>query len=480
MKTRLINESDDLSKIGKSLSKDPNPMVKKVSHDIVKTSLNFLKEEGDDKSEFDILKDFNPSSSEMFNIDIMDKMVFGEPHLNNPDPILKSKYNLAIAKADELFGYHQNEDILNFIYLEYVIKTPEFKEKYISLMKKYNGGKKTKFDQDKNKQKLEEPFIKETTGSASSGAYAGAAFVAGSKWLPAQKPIYNGGIIIKPNRDTHDMGVNSFKIIKEEIIKENTNMEDYILNPEFAENMLKSINEDAKPQAILMKDELGKENEQNFKKDMSDYDEQIEKATNVAVKSGEKTTIEPVYETNVEVVDEKKFDSDGKQREIMLNRGGGLEDVKFDIEPGKEYLDRMKQQMGDDKFKEREEKAKFRSEAPMYNKDVQPVKIVKESTNVTASFIDGKGSRQVIEFDNNKINSIDKIDESYFKLTIGGFGVGKNKSLNEESEKFSFFINRKNEIVKTVKNLINEESESFNKMKHLFNYNSKSYLRGKK
>jgi hypothetical protein len=469
MKVTLLNE-DDLSNIGKTLSKDKNPMVKKLSQYINKTSLRSLKEDGD-KEVSDILQDFTPSVNETFNIDIMDKMVFGEPHLNNPDPILKSKYNTATVKADELFGYHKNEEILNYLYLEYVIKVPELMKKYVSLMVKYHGGKKTKFDQPRK--------VEETTGSASSGAYAGAAFAAGSKWIPSEKPIFHGGTIVKPNTDTHDMGVNSFKVIRGKINENINYMEDYILNPDFAENMLKSLNEDAKPAAIIMIDGLGKENEKNFKKDMSDYDAQIKKATEVAVETGEKTTVEPLYDEDVEKVDEKKFDSSGTQKEIMLNRGMGLEDVKFDIDPGQQYLDRMKQQMGDVKFKEREEKAEFHSKAPMYNKDVQPVRIVKESNNVTGSYIDGKGRRQVVEFVNSTVSLVESVDESCFKLTIGGFGVNTNSTLNEESENFEYYINKANQVFKTNKNTINE-SDNFNKMKHLFNYNSSKFQKGKK
>ena len=55
--------------------------------------------------------------------------------------------------------------------------------------------------------------LQETSTSASSGQYSSKYFVDGKNGK-GKKPLYKGGVIIEPNTNTHDSGVNSFKVIK--------------------------------------------------------------------------------------------------------------------------------------------------------------------------------------------------------------------------------------------------------------------------
>ncbi len=99
---------------------------------------------------------------------------------------------------------------------------------------------------------------------------------------------------------------------------------------------------------------------------------------------GEKATVKRTSE-------EEEFISD--------NRGGGLQDLRYEFEPSDKFKDRLKKaleghstmgnsqdaanvvksDLGKNVAKNAERKEKKRKEAPMYNKDAQPVKIVKES-----------------------------------------------------------------------------------------------------
>lgn len=55
--------------------------------------------------------------------------------------------------------------------------------------------------------------LNETSSSSSSGQYSSKFFVDPNN-LKGRKPLYKGGVIIEPNPNTHDAGVNSFKVIK--------------------------------------------------------------------------------------------------------------------------------------------------------------------------------------------------------------------------------------------------------------------------
>ena len=89
-----------------------------------------------------------------------------------------------------------------------------------------------------------------------------------------------------------------------------------------------------------------------------------------------------------------------QEKEIEDNRGGGLEDLDYDIEPSEQFKQRLKKALDGDstmgnsqdaanvvksdlgkKIADKvERKKQQKKDMVMYNKDVQPVKVVKEST----------------------------------------------------------------------------------------------------
>jgi hypothetical protein len=97
-----------------------------------------------------------------------------------------------------------------------------------------------------------------------------------------------------------------------------------------------------------------------------------------------------------------------QEEEIEDNRGGGLEDLHYDIEPSQQFKDRLKKSLdghtstgnsqdagnviksdlGKNIAKKVERKMKQRKDTVMYNKDTQPTKVVKESKNNLSSILE--------------------------------------------------------------------------------------------
>jgi hypothetical protein len=97
-----------------------------------------------------------------------------------------------------------------------------------------------------------------------------------------------------------------------------------------------------------------------------------------------------------------------QEDEIADQRGGGLEDLHYDIEPSQQFKDRLKKSLeghtstgnsqdagnviksdlGKNIAKKVERKIKQKEDMVMYNKDVQPVKVVKESKNNLSSILE--------------------------------------------------------------------------------------------
>ncbi len=95
-----------------------------------------------------------------------------------------------------------------------------------------------------------------------------------------------------------------------------------------------------------------------------------------------------------------RVNSEKEDEEVADNRGGGMEDLNYDTEPSENFKKRLKMSLEGDKLmgnsqdaanviksdtgknllKKVLRKDKKEEEAPMYNKDVQPVKNVNEST----------------------------------------------------------------------------------------------------
>lgn len=307
-------------------------------------------------------------------------------------------------------------------------------------------------------------------------------------------------------------------------------------------NKLKVMAEDRKPSALVLRDRVGSENEKNFKSDLQDSgtkeiidvekelqwkDQQTDvgkdpqklgadiekteiKATDA--KSGE--ALKNVGDSANDEGDEipKRNFTDDEQHEVDMHRLG-QQDLVYDNEPGKRFEDRMKADMGDKLYKQRQEKLKFRGKAPMYNKDPQPVEDTtankvqfdKEQTGwnervglkegiVTGKYFDNLGKKRIIDFNLNEVWEL-KTGETIpllQELSLEGLGntytqkVSANENVVKAMTGNKFFTNGTEVFVfKTpVQNITESEhkeekpviNEQFNKMKHLLGYKPNDFV----
>ena len=305
---------------------------------------------------------------------------------------------------------------------------------------------------------------------------------------------------------------------------------------------LKKMAEDRKPSALILRDRLGSENEKHFKKDFKDssvsqlidlekelqYKDQQTDIGNdpyklgkdieeKAIKSGDMKSgeaLKNVGNSANEKGDEiPKRNMTKEEQEAVTNYRLGLGDFVYDNEPGKKFEDRMKKDMGDKLYQERQKKLEIRGKAPMYNKDTQPTSKGKETTQfskfsemnesfMTGRYFDALNKSRLLETSLNEIKIIanDSIKD-LFNLDFRGLGntyngktIDNKVTVNEDAVKairtHKFYTNGKdvfavkaqmknlNENKSTVKesNMLNEQ---VNKMKHLLGYNADKFTNTK-
>lgn len=111
----------------------------------------------------------------IFSLSKMESLVFS-------DPKLSTVYDDMAENGEEKYGYHYNETIMNIIFNDYVLNSPKYLQKYkMAIPKKKKRRDKSGINQlkksgevvmKKTSEKEEEPSVDETTGAASSGAFA--------------------------------------------------------------------------------------------------------------------------------------------------------------------------------------------------------------------------------------------------------------------------------------------------------------------
>ena len=307
------------------------------------------------------------------------------------------------------------------------------------------------------------------------------------------------------------------------LIKENQIIDNYTI----ITDRLKSIFEDRKPSTLVMKDRIGDENKKNFSKDLSNSGTKniinVEKELqwkNQQINVGDHNKYSKKIEKDV--LNKTKGDAFNnnadssnyagneipkrnittqEQEEVNMYRLG-IEDYDYDNTPNKRFEDRMKIDMGDELYKKRELKKKFQAQAPMYNKDSQPIEngmkkinVWNGVANINESYISGKyinelGKNSII---NVKISDIKEItNENNQKLTKVDFiGIGNvvsnvgniNEELNQVISKYHFYIDENNDVYIDTKNYKLDETVhydiNYEKLKHLTNYNPKKYVTNK-
>jgi hypothetical protein len=307
---------------------------------------------------------------------------------------------------------------------------------------------------------------------------------------------------------------------------------------------LKRMAEDRKPSALVLRDRVGSENEKNFKSDLKDSSiakevdienslEWKDQQTDVkdpqklgadiekqALKSGDMKSgeaLKNVGDSANDAGDEipKRNLSDEEQDEVNMYRLG-LGDLVYDNEVGKRFEDRMKADMGDKLYKQRQDKLAFRGKAPMYNKEAQPteatgvdkVQFDKEKTGwneregikesiVSGKYFDDLGKKRIIDFNMNEVlelKSTKRISELK-EVSLEGLGntytqkVNVNEGVVKAIGGYRFFTNGQdvftlknpvqslNETAVKTKPVVNEQMD---KMKHLVGYNTATFVKQSK
>jgi len=420
-----------------------------------------------------------------FNVYAMQKLI-------KQDNFLSQKFRDKTS-VEAIYGYHSNENILNELFRDYVLpknlnplsvgdaESLDNSDSKLSTDDNYDRFQKYREIRgwmEKAKAHKKSKKLEETTaagggapGSNNTGQYSSPiAWAKNSKTARFAKGDKSGSNayqdVVKVNPKTHVQGVDSADIIRGKIE---------------ASKMIKKkeVNEEAKSFALQNKDRVTANNPKNFKADLKAQAKGIEDMangkSNVMSYDYDKDSVKPKdLQTGASVT------SNDDTEQIMLNRGGGMEDLKYDREPSQKFKDRQKKDLGEKVFNNMIAKRKFMDGETRYDKEPQPVKIVKES--LSGYFIDKFGKKKFVDLNISEVTEI-KSNENLNKFITEGMGNSFNELLNEQIQGFDFYINEKGQGFKTVKKVISsatakpEKNEELEAMKKLMNYKPSKFLK---
>jgi hypothetical protein len=162
----------------------------------------------------------------------------------------------------------------------------------------------------------------------------------------------------------------------------------------------------------------------------------------------------------------------------------GVEDIEFDVEPNQAYMDRIKKEMGDERFErmmKRKEYIKKKGLNTRYPKEAVPVKVVSENINNTVygAYTNALNKRDIISFNINEAKSIDTTNDNLYKIHVDGYGNDKPNLINVLNE--NYFYTDYNKNIYTIKkekvDKINiNENEKLEKISKLINYNPNDWI----
>lgn len=314
--------------------------------------------------------------------------------------------------------------------------------------------------------------INETTASGgSSGQFSGPFMWAKNKesMRLGKKPIYLGGAIVE--------GI------------------------EYYESIQREINEDRKTTSIINKERIGKENAANFKNDITNNNIKAivngyENMNSSVVKVSDVKSHQDIEKDQIASMKDfkpvKHERTDEYNKQVRMQTGYGMEDIKYDIEPSKKFVERAKDDMTEEIYDAGQEKIEFQKNRPMYNKDKQPVstkedfdKKITESIKVFGKYKVGKNNK-LFEFDLSNVNITESVNEDDFlRLFVEGIGniYDKNANINESVkyniDNFNYFINiDTNDVVKISKNINEKYDINLNSFSKLANYSSQKNMKG--
>jgi len=288
------------------------------------------------------------------------------------------------------------------------------------------------------------------------------------------------------------------------------------------------MNEEKKTPSMVSGDRLRKDNQKNFKSDLkgSGTKEAIEAQKDLQHKDQQTEIDDPkkfsediekevLKQTKGEALKNvgdsvregdkipKRNHTTEEQKEVDLTRKG-MQDWQYDNKPSDRFEQRMKDGMGEEFYKQRQEKMKKQAKAPTYNKDTQPVFDGEEKNQydknlseavVTGLYFDDLYKRRFVNFSLNEAIHTNKPKDEWFKLQLDGLGnsytnvVELNEGVVKNIDECQFYLNDENDKIYFTrkKSTINEGEDKtmkidegkMNKMKHLLDYNPKSFTETK-
>lgn len=303
------------------------------------------------------------------------------------------------------------------------------------------------------------------------------------------------------------------------------------------EMLHKKLQEERKTSSLVMKDRLGDENQKNFKQDIKHSGtKKIIDTTKELEWEDQQTTVKDPQKLGKDIEKQhlkntgggesfknkgnsanndgdeipKRNLTDEEANEVDLYRKG-QSDWVFDNKPNERYEERMKRDMGDKIYDERQKTMDLEAEAPMYNKDTQPYdkgikkdQFDKEKSGwndrlginenvVTGKYKDDMNKTQFVNFNLKDVVEVNEVNENAILLNLKGMGNSYsskfelNENINDLINSWDFYLQESKVIVhKPVKKLDESENknvvinEEFNKMKHLLGYKPQDYIDTKK
>lgn len=295
-------------------------------------------------------------------------------------------------------------------------------------------------------------------------------------------------------------------------------------------NVLVCMSEEKRPSALVLKDRMGSENEKNFKSDMKNnsstkdvlkmekdmqWKNQQEDVGDDPYKRGEDIEKDVIKKTKGEVLKNvgnstnKKGDeipkrniTDEEQDEINKYRMG-MEDLEYDIEPDDKFTERMKRDMGEEKYEQGVARKEIKKNSPMYNKDAQPIESDTEhlkrinETLITGRYVDILNKKRIIDFAPKETIELKEGDntDTLYPINFTGFGNkyngvidGIKLTINEGIDNYittNKFYSDGSKVYRQKSNKMLNENVSINenkniinidKMRKLYNYNPKTYI----
>lgn len=236
------------------------------------------------------------------------------------------------------------------------------------------------------------------------------------------------------------------------------------------QNKLNKMTEERKSNSQIINDRVTAQNPKNFNKDLSNSGtlstiemnkslqtkKDIEEVGDNAHKYTEELEKEELAKTGGEALknvgdsankngDEipKRNLTTEEQHEVDMYREG-LGDYTYDTINDR-FKDRMKKDMGDKLYKDREEKIEIRANRNLYNKAEQPVVDKKEidpkykdnlsETLITGRYKDSLGRSHIIDFNFKEANIAESVDNTWSEIHFDGLGNSYANKLNPDSSK---------------------------------------------